>query len=138
MKYRYTSFFPPESTVKWIKRPIVQIEVLGPAGRRAFDALIDSGADVSLFNAQVAELLGLDLSKAKVRNFLGISGGIEARTLENVEIQIEGIDTPVTIPVSFVQSDSVGLLLGQEGFFDTFRIKFEKDHNTFEIVPIKR
>ena len=138
MKYRYTSFFPPESTVRWIKRPMVQIEVSGPTGKRTFDALIDSGADVSLFNTQVAELLGFDLSRAKSRNFMGISGGIEAFTLEEVEIQVEGMESSIAIPVSFVQTASVGLLLGEEGFFDAFRIKFEKDHDMFEIIPARR
>jgi len=138
MKYRYTSFFPPDNTVRWIKRPVVQIEVFGPAGKRTFEALIDSGADVSLFNIQVAELLGFDLSRAKARNFVGISGGVEAFTLEEVGIQVEGIDSSIVIPVSFVRSPSVSLLLGQEGFFDAFRIKFEKDHDTFEITPVEK
>ncbi|MDO8654846.1 MAG: aspartyl protease family protein [bacterium] len=138
MKYRYTSFFPPDESLKWMKRPMVQIEVSGPAGSRKFDALIDSGADISLFNTQVAELLGFDLSKAKSRNFLGISGGIKAHALEDIEIKIEGMDKSIKIPVSFVASSSVGLLLGQEGFFDQYQIKFEKDHDTFEIVSIHK
>jgi len=44
----------------------------------------------------------------------------------------------IKIPVGFINSDSVGLLLGQEGFFDNYRIKFERDHNVFEITPVKK
>ena len=67
--------------------------------------------------------------------FTGISGHINGFRLEKVKIQIEGIAKSVEIPVCFVDSPTVGLLLGQEGFFDNHRIKFEKDHDTFEIVP---
>ena len=69
MKYRYTSFFPPEKNLKWIKRPMVEIEIFGPKGSKKFGALIDSGADCSLFNIQVAKLLGFDLSKARTERF---------------------------------------------------------------------
>jgi hypothetical protein len=31
----------------------------------------------------------------------------------------------------------VGLLLGQEGFFDKYRIRFEKDYDNFEVIPVK-
>ena len=37
-----------------------------------------------------------------------------------------------TAPVVFIDTD-FPVLLGQEGFFDNHRIKFEKDHDTFEI-----
>lgn len=48
------------------------------------------------------------------------------------------MERSIKIPVCFVQSPTVGLLLGEEGFFDLYRIKFEKDHDTFEITPGKR
>jgi hypothetical protein len=45
MKYRYTSFFPPDKTLKFVKKPIISIEVFGPRDSQKFDALIDSGAE---------------------------------------------------------------------------------------------
>ena len=138
MKYRYTSFFPPEKTLKWVKRPLIRIEVFGAKEKRVFDALVDSGADCSLFNLEVAELLDIDLSKAKERKFTGISGTVTGYYLPEVEIKVDGVDRPIKIPVCFLQSPTVGLLLGEEGFFDSYRIKFEKDHDTFEIIPAKR
>jgi len=35
-------------------------------------------------------------------------------------------------------SQSVGILLRQDSFFDLHRIKFEKDHDTFEITSVKK
>jgi len=135
MKYRYTSFFPPDNSLKWVKKPIVSIEIFGPSGRQTFDALIDSGADCSLFNIQIAQALGLDLSVARRIRMTGISGGVEGYRLEDIEIKIEGIGKTIKIPVCFADSPSIGTLLGQEGFFDQYRIKFEKDHDSFEITP---
>lgn len=84
MKYQYTVFLPSNPNEQWKRRPMLQIEIFGKKGSQKFNALVDSGADYSLFNIQVAELLG------------------------------------------------------QEGFFDQFRIKFEKDHNIFEVTPVKK
>jgi len=138
MKYRYTSFFPPDRTLKFIKKSIVSIEVFGPKDSKIFDALVDSGADCSLFNIQVAEVLGIDLSNAKPARFTGINGQIDGYRLEKIKIKVDGFDELVEIPACFVKSPTVSVLLGQEGFFDQYRIRFEKDHNTFEITPVKK
>ncbi|MFH1956351.1 MAG: hypothetical protein ABIJ28_01775 [Patescibacteria group bacterium] len=140
MKYKYSALIPADPSSRWIKRPIVQIEVFGKNNSRKFNALINSGADYSLFNIQIAELIGLDLSNAKPHSFIGIGGSqpIAAYLLDETEIKINDIDKKIKIPVGFINSDSVGLLLGQEGFFDQHRIKFEKDHDIFEIIPTKQ
>ena len=44
---------------------MILTEVFGPNGSNKFSALIDSGADCSLFDVEIAEMLGLDLSKGK-------------------------------------------------------------------------
>jgi len=138
MKYKYTSFFPPDKTLKWIKRPMISVEVFGPNGSNKFSALIDSGADCSLFNTEIADMLGLDLSKGKPANFTGISGKTTGHRLEDIKIKVEQFDKTIKIPVCFVKSKTVGLLLGGEGFFDKYRIKFEKDHDTFELKASKK
>jgi hypothetical protein len=47
-----------------------------------------------------------------------------------IEHQTESFDAPVI----FIDTD-VPVLLGREGFFDRYRVKFGQDHNTFEITP---
>jgi hypothetical protein len=44
--------------------------------------------------------------------------------------------TPVTIPIMFWERQPISLI-GQIGFFDQHRIKFERDHDTFEITPVR-
>jgi hypothetical protein len=59
----------------------------------------------------------------------GFVGALDIR----VERQAE------TFPAAVVFIDTeIPVLLGQEAFFDRYRIKFEKDHDTFEITPAPR
>jgi len=77
------------------------------------------------------------LEKVQKDTVLGILGKTEVFVID-VEIQIKHLEGKIKIPVSFIDSPNVGILLGEEEFFDTHRIKFEKDHNTFEINPVKK
>jgi len=116
---------------------MIEIEIFGKTNSK-FLALIDSGADCSLFNIQIAQALDIDLSRAQRINLTGISGNIQGYCLNNLKIKIDGIEKILEIPVCFVDSSTVGLLLGQSGFFDKCRIKFEKDHDAFEIDLAKK
>ena len=64
--------------------------------------------------------------------------GISMEWLEgfvgHLSLRIEQQAEPFTAPVVFVDTD-VPVLLGREAFFDRYRIKFEQDHDTFEITP---
>lgn len=137
MKYQYYGVSPLNTQRKTIKRPMVMVELFGKTGSKKMLALVDSGADVSVLNIGVAELLGIDLSKAERQRTIGISGGQET-FVSTIEIQVEKQDERIKIPVQFIDSQYVDALLGQEGFFDHYRIKFEKDHDTFEITPAKK
>lgn len=137
MKYNYTSFYI-ENRPRAIKRPMIPIEVFGPDESKKFNALIDSGADVSLFNLEIAEVLDIDLTNASSAKFTGIAGNVDGYRTDKVKIKVDGFGQAIEIPACFVDSPSVGILLGQDGFFDLHRIKFEKDHDTFEIASAKR
>jgi len=63
MKYDYLIVSGQDFRKRFIKRPIVEIEVFGPKGSHTILALIDSGADRSLFNIEIAKALGINLEK---------------------------------------------------------------------------
>ena len=95
-------------------------------------ALIDSGADQTMVNTAYAKELGIDLKQASVRPVNGIVGAqdtlVAPFTLKFVDLHEELI-----VPACYIDSPNVNILIGEEGFFDEYRIKFEKDHDTFEI-----
>ena len=115
------------------KRPVVEVTLSKNGKNRDFLAIIDSGADVTTMSTQVAEILGIDWRNCRGGNLLGISGVMQNSYYDKLDITVKALDDTFTIPVVFTETD-IPILLGQEGFFDRYRIKFEKDHDTFEIT----
>lgn len=135
MKYRYAAT-SGQSNVNGrnTKRPVVEVEISKGAHKRRVLALIDLGADQIMLPAAIAEVFGIDLATCPQRTSLGVSmepiEGFVSDLTFRIEHQTEDFDAPVI----FIDTD-VPVLLGREGFFDLYRIKFEQDHDTFEISP---
>ena len=72
MKFRYIKFPTTDPKRKWISRPLIPIQIIGPKGKWEGYALIDSGADRSLFHFEIGEIIGLDVLKGKIEYFSGI------------------------------------------------------------------
>ena len=138
MKFPYLKIPTKEPGKKWISRPIIPATLFGPKGSVTVDALIDSGADRCLFHTDLGREIGLDLEKGEKENFSGIEGGRIPAFLHKIQIQIVGMDKKIEVLAGFSSAPGVFAILGQEGFFDAFRIKFEKDHNVIEITPVRR
>jgi|SRR3989344_7056915 len=140
MKFNYlTASGVTDSRGKNVKRPLLEIELIGAGGKRLdVLGLIDSGADTTTMNMQYAHFLGIDLTKARQREIVGIGNGRVKVLLCNLKVNIKQIDEEIEIPVWLVDSENVNILLGQEVFFDTFKIKFEKENGIFEVVKSKK
>ena len=54
--------------------------------------------------------------------------------IEYLTFRIKDQEARFDAPVVFIETD-IPVLLGREGFFDQYRIRFEQDHDTFEISP---
>lgn len=133
MTFKFTSLISQDGKYRFI-RPLIPVVLAGPKGSFEIDALLDTGADRSLFSKDLGDALGLDFSKAKAEPFGGIGKGtVKVYTLQ-VEVAIFGIAKHVTIPIGFVEGNNVPSLLGQEGFFDAFKITFDRNNNMIEIV----
>jgi hypothetical protein len=136
MKYRYSVVSGQENVDgRYTKRPIVEVELSRGTHRRKFFALIDSGADQIMMPAAIAEALGIDRDKCPRRTSLGVSMEPIAGFVAHLTFQIEHQTDAFEAPVIFIDTD-VPVLLGREGFFDRYRIKFEQDHDTFEITAV--
>lgn len=136
MKFPYLKLPFSDPKLKWVSRPYIPIRLIGPRGVWEGYGLIDSGADRCLFNIQIAEKIGLNLKGGKIQDFGGIEGGVLEAKLSNIELQVIGMNETIEILAGFIDSPGVSAILGQDGFFDNFRIKFEKDHGVVEVNPI--
>jgi hypothetical protein len=138
MKFPYIKIPQADPTKKWLSRPLIPVIIFGPKSNIEVLALIDSGADKCLFNAQIGREIGLEVEKGKPETFMGIEGGRLIAYVHKIKLQVVGIENIIEIEAGFVDSPAADAILGQEGFFDAFKIKFEKDHNIIEITPSKR
>lgn len=137
MKYRYSAASGHTNIDgRHTKRPVVEVEFSRGNQRRKFLALIDLGADHIMMPAAIAEVLGIDLAACPRRAVLGVSMEPIDGFVSHLTFQISNQEDRFDAPVLFIETD-VPVLLGREGFFDIYRIKFEQDHDTFEIVPTK-
>jgi len=137
MNFPYLKIPTNDPKRKWIVRPIIQVILIGPQKSVIVDALIDSGADKCLFNSELAKELGLILENGEAEYFGGIEGGKIKCFVHKIQLQILGLDKKIEVSASFIENLKVSAILGQEEFFDGFKIKFEKDHNCIEISPSK-
>jgi hypothetical protein len=136
MKYRYLVVSGQTNVDgSYTKRPIVEIEISRGNQRRIFLALIDSGADQIMMPAAIAEAFGIDRGQCQKRTSLGMSMEPIDGFVSQLTFQIAHQTRTFDAPVIFIDAD-VPVLLGREGFFDHHRIKFEQDHDTFEISPL--
>lgn len=133
MKFEYTTTLATNTKGQLTKRPLIELELIGKDRTVYAFGLIDSGADTTLMNIEYARDLGIDLERATKKEFLGIGNSRVNCLLALVQMKVRHTDMAITTPVAFTDSPSVDILLGQEDFFECLRIKFEKDHDSFEL-----
>lgn len=91
-----------------------------------YQFLIDSGADTTVINYQLGELLGFSVKRnEKPIQIIGI-GGLTNGYIRPLELGIAG--KKINLNVCWIHSTRVPLLLGQD-VFDHFKITFIKSEN---------
>ena len=135
MKFKYTASLALDTKGHFTKRPMLKLEITTAGGRKIFPlGLIDSGADLTMENIAYAKELGIDLDGAGGKPMRGIGSGEVSTFLSTFPIKSPDLGEEILVPACYIDSNNVDILIGQEGFFDAYRIKFEKDHDTFEIT----
>ena len=116
-------------------RPVVDLRLQKIDGSEiGYSAIIDSGADYCLFHGVIGEQLGLNVKKAKALSFYGTGGRKQTAYFHLITFSVA--DTTITTQVGFcygIEGLSVGLL-GQNGFFDKFKISFDLKSQLIEII----
>ena len=87
-------------------------------------ALVDSGANISLFDKSIAEYLEVHIKAGKKISLQGIGGKISAY-VHPVSISVATME--FTIPVAFCERIDLSFnILGREGFFEKFLVCFDE------------
>jgi predicted aspartyl protease len=137
MKFDYFKLPLPRGSdffAKSILRPIIPITILQDNNIIQYAAPIDSGADFCIFDAEIGEYLGIDISSGARESFAGIqeTGGATA-FLHKVHIKVGGQDYKTSVGFSYDIAKHGYGILGQKGFFDLFVVKFDLLKETIEL-----
>lgn len=119
-------------------RPITAIRMTGPSNTWLCDGLLDSGADDTVFEEDLAALVGVDLSQAESRQLL-LAGRPQPITCRyaSVELRVtDGQDTYTwTAVVGFVQTRLRYPLLGHAGFLQFFNSDVQGADRQVVLLP---
>lgn len=136
MQFPYKKFKLADGTE--LLKPIIPIGLLFNGKLIRYEALIDSGADFNIFNAEIGELLGIDIRSGKKVKFSGIAGEPFEVYIHNLILEIGGWQYKIVAGFSYEVSPYGFGILGQKGFFDLFRIRFIFSRGIIEITPEQR
>ncbi len=135
----WTSLLAPDEPVT-SRLPTLDVALPAGGSRLLLETfLVDSGADISMAPRQLCDELGLDWEAGEPINLKGISARPEcavAAKIFEVELLVPDIGVAFFIPICFADGDA-SQLLGREGFFDFFRITFDKQRLTTEFELIE-
>jgi hypothetical protein len=100
--------------------------------------VVDSGADLSMGPRRLCDMVGLNFEDGEQIELRGIAQHEECvvpAAIHTLEIFIQEAGCSLAIPFCFAEGDAP-LLLGRDGFFDAFRIEFDKQQlvTSFELV----
>jgi len=114
-------------------RPIVQIDFETQLGNLGYLVLIDSGADYCIFHAEIGTHLNLDIESGLPLTFYGTSGQPQKAFFHEVSFKIGGHLRKYMVGFSYDMSKLAYGLLGQDGFFDKWKVKFEYQKENIEL-----
>ncbi len=132
MKYKYKTFVNPNDPDGVYIYPLVGVTLKHGKKQISVDCLVDSGATESLFNYDIADLLGIDLTKAPEQEYVGIGTSTFKGRRKTIQLKLNGFDTWITINAGFIDQNEMPLL-GHSGFFENYEIVFKAYQEKFEI-----
>lgn len=117
--------------------PVIPVEIHHNDQFVVYEALIDSGSELCVFHADLAEVLGINLKGGKEMEFGGITGAPGKGYIHAVELKVRGDKYKTACVFSKDIADYGYGILGHVGFFDHYRVRFEYDIKNIELMPIR-
>lgn len=117
-------------------RPVIQVDFDSPSGSFGYLVLVDSGADYCVFHASIGEQLGLDIKSGAPLTFFGTSGEPQKAYFHEITFKIGGNQHTCLVGFSYEMEKLAYGLLGQDGFFNKWTVKFEYQKENVDIREI--
>ena len=128
VKFTYQEFeikpSPSSRKKKTIYRPIIPVIMMSGKNLVGYRAVVDSGSDYCVFEAQVALYLGINLTAGNKRKIRGIGGNTIKGYEHKVLFKVAGKQYETKVIFSKqIPENSFGVL-GSQGLFDNFKVIF--------------
>lgn len=135
MKFRYDTRYT-EHGLEMVPR--VPVVFQNPLNKREIPifCLVDSGASDVLITTEIALALGIEIEQGDLRIYGGIGGKVKGY-VHRINIQLMNDTRRFSITCGVLPLPAYDGLLGQRGFFDNYKVIFEKYKKTFEIIARK-
>ncbi len=128
MKFKYKKLAPG------LIRPIIPVTLQFNKKSITYEALIDSGADMCAFPAEIGEILGIDIKSGKSGDLTGVIGKSEKIYYHTITIEVGGNKTQIEAGFTYSQNSSHGFL-GQRGIFSVYSVHFFYRKGVVELRP---
>lgn len=124
------AIFSPNPT---ILKPLITVALKNQEKKYKVLALLDTGADACLFPKDIADVLGIDVTKGQVCHFTGL--GSKRTTFWFHEIEILFGEFQIKTKAGF-SLGGIGVtgILGQKGFFDRLSVSFDYKNKYVDIA----
>lgn len=142
MRFSYTgliSLAPDTGEPTAIFRPEIPITLYSPLGSRGILALVDTGADNTIFPEAAARVLGIPLVEAR-GPAARVFGG-QAISLSYADVEVEVVHSggvwrwrPQVFFMAMGADDET-VVLGHQGFLEYFTALFIGDECVLDLVP---
>lgn len=133
-KYRKVAVAPSQAFPKrkYVPRPIIPLSIIIGGKRLRYEALIDSGADYTIFPAALGLLAGLNIKEGKKESIMGVSGSTMTVYFHHILVNVGGYEIKVYSGFAEAMNQDPGIL-GQSGFFNKFQVSFDLKKKEVEI-----
>jgi hypothetical protein len=135
LKYDYTPRMGPTG-IEY--DPFVDVVFTNPSNGLSVEirCLIDSGAGGIILSAEFAELLGLDLKRGDEHLYQGIAHDPVSAYDHELMIRLKEDRHAFRVVCSLMPGLKASGLLGQRGFFDHYKVVFERAKKRIELTPL--
>ena len=117
--------------------PIVYLQVRAENRWLYLQAYVDSGASWTIFHTDVAQILGIQLTRARRHTMILGNGSVIPIVIRRLRVRFAGRE--FTVPAAFSDALKIGFnVLGREGFFDRFVVCFHDRARRLIVTPIQR
>jgi hypothetical protein len=143
MNFPYSSSIsidPETGDPALLLRPEIEVRIWGPKGFRNYLALVDTGADNTIFPRSAAVALGIQLRGPKGMASRSFGGHAVALELGDAEIEISQLSesyrwTQLVQFFDFSTDDEEVAILGHSGFLEYFTATFDGESAWLELTP---